>query len=332
MTPTVLYLCGAGNPDGVRLARAINRNAMRWGRLAILDDDPSLHGTIRLGVPVEGSIDLLCKAGPDACEALNLVARTTVRRRAVRDRIDAAGIRSASVIAADVDTEGVELEGDVLVYGGVTLGAEARLGAGACVLAGAVVGHEARVGAGAVIAPNAVINARVVVGEGAYIGANATVLPGLRIGAWSMVGAGSTVIADVPEQASVLGVPAEPLADPAATRLLPSLELRDAEHLVAVLWCDLLSLTAVDPLRSFFDLGGSSLLALRALQALRQQTGRDLGIVDLYRHPTVRSLAGYLASPTAVPTTAASRGLRRREVLLDAATRRVPGPAHRPTG
>jgi len=39
-----LYLCGAGNPEGVRLARKINRARCRWDRIVVLDDDPSKLG------------------------------------------------------------------------------------------------------------------------------------------------------------------------------------------------------------------------------------------------------------------------------------------------
>ena len=48
----------------------------------------------------------------------------------------------------------------------------------------------------------------VVVGEGALVGIGANVIPERTIGAWSVVGAGATVIEDVPERATVVGVPA----------------------------------------------------------------------------------------------------------------------------
>ena len=44
--------------------------------------------------------------------------------------------------------------------------------------------------------------------EGAYIGAGAIILPNIRIGKWSTIGAGAVVTKDVPESATVVGVPA----------------------------------------------------------------------------------------------------------------------------
>jgi len=52
-----LYLCGAGNSEGVRLAQQINARHPRWDHIVLLDDDPAKLGSERLGVPVVGRID-----------------------------------------------------------------------------------------------------------------------------------------------------------------------------------------------------------------------------------------------------------------------------------
>ena len=58
-----LYLCGAGNPEGVRLARKINRARGRWDRIVVLDDDPCKLGQSTLGVEVAGPFCLLEEGG-----------------------------------------------------------------------------------------------------------------------------------------------------------------------------------------------------------------------------------------------------------------------------
>ena len=73
---------------------------------------------------------------------------------------------------------------------------------------GAIVEHECIVGDFAHIAPGAVLSGNVHVGEGTLVGVGARVIPGIRIGAWATVGAGAVVIEDVPDGATVVGVPA----------------------------------------------------------------------------------------------------------------------------
>jgi len=91
----------------------------------------------------------------------------------------------------------------------------------------------------------------------------------------------------------------EPHAAPA-----DDLEAKLAEK-IGQLWGELLGHAGgvrVDA--NFFDLGGSSLLAVRALARLRQQ-GHDVSLVDLYAYPTVRALARALAGGGAKTATAA---------------------------
>ncbi len=66
------------------------------------------------------------------------------------------------------------------------------------------------------------------------------------------------------------------------------------EQTVAGVWCDVLGRAAVGVTDSFFDVGGGSLAMVAVQQRLNRITGRSLRVVDLFRYPTVRALAGYL--------------------------------------
>nr|WP_083636515.1 hybrid non-ribosomal peptide synthetase/type I polyketide synthase [Leptolyngbya sp. 'hensonii'] len=66
------------------------------------------------------------------------------------------------------------------------------------------------------------------------------------------------------------------------------------EQTLADLWCGLLGLGRVGVEDNFFDLGGTSLLALQTVTRIQKQLGYTLRTVKLYEYPTIRTLARYL--------------------------------------
>jgi sugar O-acyltransferase (sialic acid O-acetyltransferase NeuD family) len=206
---SVLYLCGAGNCEAVRLAIAVNRLESRWDRIVLLDDTPSKRGLSILGVEVVGPFSALAEADPRRSEVVNLVARGTVGRWKARQRIASYGVPFTSLISPGIDLTGVELGPAVTIYQNVVIGPLARIGEGAVVFMGAVVGNGSVVGRECVLAPNAAVNARVELGDGAYVGTNAAILPDAKVGPWATIGACSAVLRNVPAGATVMGVPAK---------------------------------------------------------------------------------------------------------------------------
>jgi amino acid adenylation domain-containing protein/non-ribosomal peptide synthase protein (TIGR01720 family) len=67
------------------------------------------------------------------------------------------------------------------------------------------------------------------------------------------------------------------------------------ERVIAEVWCEVLGCDRVSVHDNFFDLGGHSLLLIRVHTELRQRLQRPIAVVDLFKHPTVASLAGHLA-------------------------------------
>jgi amino acid adenylation domain-containing protein/FkbM family methyltransferase len=70
----------------------------------------------------------------------------------------------------------------------------------------------------------------------------------------------------------------------------------EAERLVAEVWQELLRLEKVGRQHNFFELGGHSLLLVQVRDRLREVFGREVPIIELFRHPTVSSLAEFLSS------------------------------------
>jgi aryl carrier-like protein len=307
VTGSGLFLCGAGNPDGVRLALRINAAAHRWDHLVLLDDNPTTHGRAVLGVVVAGAFDLLRQADTRRDETTSLVTRTTQRRWAARERIAEFGLRPATLISPTVDTLGAEAADDVVVYPGAELGVEVRLGRSSAILVGATVGHESVVGECCIVGPGAVLNARVRLGEGAYVGSNAVIL-----------GAGTVVTDDVPAGATVAMSPAEvipnssPFRRDSRSTTEPGAAAAQAHNgdplmLVKRAWLEVLRKADVSVTVNFFEAGGDSLGAIRVVNRLRSLSGNQVTLVDFYRFPTIGSLANHLGGRVAVETRAQRR-------------------------
>jgi amino acid adenylation domain-containing protein len=65
----------------------------------------------------------------------------------------------------------------------------------------------------------------------------------------------------------------------------------DLERAIAAAWREVLHLDQVGVQESFFEAGGSSLLLARLQSRLRESLGREVPFVELFRHPTIESLA-----------------------------------------
>lgn len=331
-----LYLCGAGNGEGIRLAIHVQRATSRWERIVLLDDDPEMHGRHKLGLEVAGPFDVLANADPTRDEVANLVTRTTRGRARARVRIAGFGVPLASLVHTGVDLFGTELEPDVTLYAQSTVGADARVARSTVVLIGGVIGHGSDIGEGCIVAPHAVINARVRMQREVYVGSNASILPDLSIGEGATIAANTLVVTDVPAGATAIGVPAAIMAAfDTGTRRVPADVASDQvavvqectvsapcgraallEAQILAIVQSVLGLESVPRDSNFFDVGGTSLKALLLRERLRVQLGLDVELVDVYRNPTVESLSTHLAGnpsgPSSIGQASERAALRRR--------------------
>jgi hypothetical protein len=69
----------------------------------------------------------------------------------------------------------------------------------------------------------------------------------------------------------------------------------EIERVLVAVWQEVLNVEMVGTQDNFFDLGGHSLLMARVHGRLVQLLNRDLSMLDLFRFPTVSSLARHLS-------------------------------------
>ena len=121
-------------------------------------------------------------------------------------------------------------------------------------------------------------------------------------------------------------LPAPDLAGAAAGER-PSTPL---EETIAAIWSEVVGRGEVGVDRSFFDVGGHSLLLVQVQARLQGRLGRPVPILDLFAHPTVRALAAHLAGGPegdagAMAAGAAQRAAAQRAALQRRRTERAGG-------
>jgi acyl carrier protein len=149
------------------------------------------------------------------------------------------------------------------------------------------------------------------------VGSGSPAAPPVAPGALS--GATSPVAAPVPEAPVPSGV--------------PRAHLQALQGQVRGLWSELLGVETVGLNDNFFEIGGHSLLAVRVHSRLSEEVGGRLSLVDLFRFPTVATLAAHLAtlvapsapSPSGVDGEARDRVESRRDSMASLRARRAAG-------
>ena len=101
-----------------------------------------------------------------------------------------------------------------------------------------------------------------------------------------------------------------PDASPATAAPRPLAEAgSQLEKEIAAIWEQVLGVTKAGTGDNFFDLGGHSLLVIQVQRRLREATGREISITDMFRLPTISALAAHLNG--SLTRTAVSDGLSR---------------------
>ncbi|HZF07300.1 MAG TPA: amino acid adenylation domain-containing protein [Thermoanaerobaculia bacterium] len=88
-----------------------------------------------------------------------------------------------------------------------------------------------------------------------------------------------------------LPAPSEPRAERRSGYVPPA---SDLEQRVAAIVCEVLGREQVGRDDNFFELGGNSVHLVQAHSRLREETGREMPLVEMFRNPTVRALASFL--------------------------------------
>lgn len=195
-----VILIGGGGHAGVVFDACIASDRRVLG---LLDDDENCP-LARTGVPRLGEA-----RDPVPSHARCVVAIGDIRaRRTVIDERDSGLTAYAVVHPTAVISPTAQISDGSVVLQNAVVNRDAVIGAHSIVNTAAVVEHDCRIGENVHLAPRTVLGGGVTVGRDTLVGLGSVVLPNVRIGAGCVIGAGAVVVRDVPDGATVAGVPA----------------------------------------------------------------------------------------------------------------------------
>lgn len=179
--------------------------------IQLFDDSLAKLNIVLLGYPVQGLRTDLIKASKKSPFAKVIIAigRDTMRQVIYEDFYSQKICLGNIIHQSAVVSPSVDLGLGLMIMANAVVNPDAKLGHNIIVNTGAVIEHDCIISSHCHIAPHSTLCGEVSVGESSLIGAGAVVLPGIKIGKNCIVGAGSVVTQDVPDGASVMGVPAK---------------------------------------------------------------------------------------------------------------------------
>jgi acetyltransferase EpsM len=188
--------------------------------VGFVDANPALQGTHVLDLPVSGAMEDF--AGRGRTRVAMGIGNNASRRRAFARVLDLGLEPLTAIHPSAVLSPRAAIGRGTVVMANATINVAAEIGENVIINTSSSIDHHCVIGSHAHIAPGAILAGNVRVGEETLVGAGAVIIPGISVGMRCVVGAGAVVTSDVPDDVTVAGVPARPIARP---RLSPDLQV-----------------------------------------------------------------------------------------------------------
>jgi sugar O-acyltransferase (sialic acid O-acetyltransferase NeuD family) len=193
------------------LVERINNISPEWNLLGFMDDDDSIQGTYINGYKVLGKTE-------DVKRYTDSYFVCAIGSSKVRESI----INNLKQINPNIKfgiliDPSVEISNTVIVGEGSILCAHTiatvniTIGKHVIINLDCTIGHDAIINDFATIYPSVNISGTTCIGYCSELGTGTQIIQGKKIGDYSIVGAGAVIIKDMPDNCTIVGVPAKPI-------------------------------------------------------------------------------------------------------------------------
>jgi acetyltransferase EpsM len=204
--PRELIVIGGGQHARV-LIDVARSCSDRWQVIGYLDEHVVEETAERFGVRWLGNDHQSIAAHPRASFILGIGGLAAPERARIARLYE--GRSFATLVARDASVSPTAIVADgAVVLARAIVNTGARVGAHAIVNSGAIVEHDVELGDYVHVGPGVAIGGGARIGAGTHIGLGACVRDHVRVGKNVVIGMGAAVVRDVPDDATVVGVPA----------------------------------------------------------------------------------------------------------------------------
>jgi acetyltransferase EpsM len=197
-----IFVIGAGGHAKVVIDVILSSGLQVSG---IFDDDESLTGQHIFQIPVLGKIEKVKEY--DDGKFIVAIGDNEIRMKIVKNLSFSYDKFYTIVHPSAIIGKKVEIGAGSMILGGVVINTGTFIGKHSIINTSSSVDHHNRISDFVHIAPGTHTGGNVEIGEGALVGIGTSIIPGIKIGKWSIIGAGTVVIEEVPDYATVVGVP-----------------------------------------------------------------------------------------------------------------------------
>lgn len=207
MHKILLFGAGVGSREVLRIIQALNKETPTWDVLGFVDGDASKIGKDIDEYPVYGlDYNVTSKDVYAVCG----IMEPKLRRKVVENEIESRGFKLASIIHPSVfQPEDFCAGPGSIVYAGVNISFNVKLGKSAFVFFNVLLGHNLSAGDYVTICPSATIDGGCTIGAECFISAGVTLHPTISVGKESIVGIGTTLIRSIGDRKSVVSLSRE---------------------------------------------------------------------------------------------------------------------------